>query len=111
VSSSELGVPEALLPRLHELAERLGRPAQQLVREALERYLEELEADEAPEPGFDEVVFGEGESALTFGAEQFRQLPLRRQVHLLLSKAPRFFRGGREIPRAQAMSLRGVAKG
>lgn len=110
MSQPELGVPASLLPRLHKVAERLARPVEELVEEALTHYLDEREAAEPSEPGFDEVVFGDGEDVLKFSAADFRQLPLRRQVHLLLSKAPHFFRDGREIPREQAMSLAGTAK-
>lgn len=108
--SAELVVSSAHASRLHELAERLGRPAEALLSEALDRYLDEHKVEPTSESGFDEVVFGDGDGALRFSAEEFRALPLRRQVHLLLTKPLHFYRGGREIPREQAMSLRGVAK-
>jgi hypothetical protein len=57
------------------------------------------------EPTFDEVVFaasgGEGEQR--YGFQEFRALPLRRRVHLLLSKLPKFYLSGVEISRAEAM--------
>ena len=61
------------------------------------------------EPTFDEVVFGEGEgdNEQRYGFHEFRQLPLRRRVHLLLSKMPKFYLGGAEIPRAEAMRFTG----
>ena len=108
--SSELAVPASYLPRLTELAARLGRPVESLVVEALDRLLEDHAGDDSEEPGFDEVVFGAGEGAQTFSAAAFRQLPLRRQVGLLMLKAPRFYRAGKEIPREQAMSLASKAK-
>jgi hypothetical protein len=107
MSDAALTVSTSHASRLTELAERLDRPAQELLGEALDRYLDEHAPSDAPAPGFDEVVFGEGEDSLKFGADEFRALPLRRQVHLLLSKAPHFYRGGEEIPREQAMSLGG----
>ena len=110
MSTPPLGIPESLLPRLHKAAERLGRPVEELVHEALSGYLDEREADEAPKPGFDEVVFGDGDSTQKFGATEFRQLPLRHQVKLLMGKPVHFFREGSEIPREQAMSLAGFAK-
>jgi hypothetical protein len=61
------------------------------------------------EPTFDEVVFaaggGEGEQRYPF--HEFRALPLRRRVHLLLSKLPKFYLCGVEIPRAEAMRFNG----
>ena len=89
---------------------RLGRPAQELLGEALDRYLDEHGPEVVPESGFDEVVFGEGDDTHRFGAAEFRQLPLRRQVSLLMGKPVYFYRNGRQIPREQAMSLRGIAK-
>lgn len=59
------------------------------------------------EPTFDEVVFGEGEAEQRFGFREFRDLPLRRRVHLLLSKLPRFYLAGAEIPRTEAMRFTG----
>ncbi|PRP92633.1 hypothetical protein ENSA5_48150 [Enhygromyxa salina] len=117
MSTPKPGVPASLLPRLSKVAERLGRPVEELIEQALTRYIEEheheheheRERDAAPGPGFDEVVFGEGDSAQKFGAAEFRQLPLRRQVKLLMGKPVHFFREGREIPREQAMSLAGIA--
>lgn len=110
--SAELVVSSAQASRVHELAERLGRPAQVLLSEALDRYLDEhkVEPESPAESGFDEVVFGDGDGAMRFSAEEFRALPLRRQVHLLLTKPLHFYRGGREIPREQAMSLHGIAR-
>ncbi len=104
-------VPSSLQSRLQKLADRLGRPVESLVEEALGRYLEEHEADvePEPEPGFDEVVFGQGDAAQTFTATDFRALPLRRQVRMLMMQTPRFFRGGEEIPREQALSLAGAS--
>jgi hypothetical protein len=58
-------------------------------------------------PTFDEVVFGEGDAEQRFGFDEFRELPLRRRVHLLLSKLPKFYLAGAEIPRAQAMRFNG----
>lgn len=58
-------------------------------------------------PTFDEVVFGEGEAEQRFGFVEFRDLPLRRRVHLLLSKLPKFYLAGAEIPRSQAMRFTG----
>lgn len=55
------------------------------------------------EATFDLVVFGSGDAEQRFAFEEFRALPLRQRVHLLLSKPPRFFLAGREIPRSQAM--------
>lgn len=110
MSTAPLGVPASLIPRLNKVAERLGRPVEELIHEALTGYLDEREPSEAPQPGFDDVVFGEGESAQKFGAAQFRQLPLRQQVQLLMGKPVHFFRDGHEIPREQAMSLGGIAK-
>jgi hypothetical protein len=60
------------------------------------------------EPTFDEVVFsagGEGEQR--YGFQEFRSLPLRRRVHLLLSKPPKFYLAGAEIPRSEAMRFTG----
>jgi hypothetical protein len=61
------------------------------------------------EPTFDEVVFaasgGEGEQR--YGFHEFRSLPLRRRVHLLLSKLPKFYLAGAEIPRTEAMRFTG----
>lgn len=59
------------------------------------------------EPTFDEVVFGEGESEQRYGFHEFRELPLRRRVHLLLSKPPRFYLDGVQISRTQAMRFQG----
>jgi hypothetical protein len=59
------------------------------------------------EPTFDEVVFGEGESEQRYGFREFRELPLRRRVHLLLSKPPRFYLGGVQISRTEAMRFQG----
>ena len=56
---------------------------------------------------FDEVVFGEGESEQRFDFQHFRRLPLRRRVHLLLSKVPKFYLGGVEISRSEAMRFEG----
>ena len=58
-------------------------------------------------PTFDEVVFGEGESEQRYDFHSFRRLPLRRRVHLLLSKVPKFYLGGVEIPRSEAMRFEG----
>lgn len=55
------------------------------------------------EPTFEFVTFGTGEAELRFSFAEFRQLPLRQRVHLLLSKPPRFYMAGQEIPRSQAM--------
>lgn len=55
------------------------------------------------EPTFDVVVFGAGDAEQRFAFDEFRALPLRQRVHLLLSKPPRFYLQGREIPRTQAM--------
>jgi hypothetical protein len=109
MSAPELVVPASHASRLHALAERLGRPAQELLGEALDRYLDEHGPEVVPESGFDEVVFGESDD-MRFGAAEFRQLPLRRQVSLLMSKPVYFYRNGQQIPREQAMSLRGIAK-
>ena len=102
-------VPASLQPRLQKLAERLGRPVESLLEEAIGAYLEEHEEPEEPETGFDEVVFGAGETAQTFSAAEFRALPLRRQVRMLMIQTPHFFRGGEEIPREQALSLSGAS--
>jgi predicted DNA-binding protein len=110
MSATELVVPASHASRLFALAERLGRPAQELLGEALDHYLDEHGSEAAPETGFDEVVFGEGDDAQRFSAAEFRQFPLRRQVRLLMSKPVYFYRKGRQIPREQAMSLRGIAK-
>lgn len=61
------------------------------------------------EPTFDEVVFAEGdpESEQKYGFHEFRALPLRRRVHLLLSKVPKFYLAGAEIPRNEAMRFSG----
>jgi hypothetical protein len=59
------------------------------------------------QPTFDEVVFGDGEAEQRYGFDEFRELPLRRRVHLLLSKPPRFYLGGEQIPRTQAMRFQG----
>jgi len=59
------------------------------------------------QPTFDEVVFGEGEDEQRYSFFEFRDLPLRRRVHLLLSKPPRFFLGGVQISRTQAMRFQG----
>jgi hypothetical protein len=57
---------------------------------------------------FDEVVFGEGEdSEQRYGFQEFRELPLRRRVHLLLSRMPKFYLAGAEISRAEAMRFQG----
>jgi hypothetical protein len=58
-------------------------------------------------PPFDEVVFGEGEQEQRFGFQEFRQLPLRDRVHLLLSKPPRFYLDGVQISRTEAMRFQG----
>ncbi|WP_106089353.1 hypothetical protein [Enhygromyxa salina] len=58
-------------------------------------------------PTFDEVVFGDGEGEQRFSFDEFRELPLRRRVQLLLSKLPKFYLGGAEIPRAEAMRFNG----
>jgi hypothetical protein len=58
-------------------------------------------------PTFDEVVFGEGEQEQRYGFHEFRDLPLRRRVHLLLSKPPKFFLNGVQISRTQAMRFQG----
>lgn len=97
-------VPASLLPRLQKVADRLGRPVESLVEEALGRFLDEHEEAE-PEAGFDKVVFGSGDAAQTFAAADFRALPLRRQVRMLMIQTPHFFRKGVEIPREQALSL------
>ncbi len=55
------------------------------------------------EATFDLIVFGSGEKEQRFSFAEFRDLPLRRRVHLLLSSSPRFFLNGEEISRAQAM--------
>ena len=83
MTHSDLAVPGDLVPRLTKLAEGRGRPVEALVEDILRSYLDEHE-EQQPEPGFDEVVFGEGEEGLRFGVTEFRQLPLRRQVHLLI---------------------------
>lgn len=61
------------------------------------------------QPTFDEVVFSasgdEGEQRYDF--QEFRSLPLRRRVHLLLSKLPKFYLDGAEIPRSEAMRFTG----
>lgn len=111
MSTAALGVPASLVPRLNEAAERLGRPVAELVEEALSRYLEEIEPEEDPVPGFDQVIFGEGEAKFEFSAEEFRELPMRRQVRLLMGRPSHFYREGREVPREQAMSLGGLTKG
>lgn len=60
------------------------------------------------EPTFDEVVFGAGEaSEQRYSFQEFRSLPLRRRVHLLLSKMPKFYLAGAEIPRSEAMRFNG----
>ncbi len=59
------------------------------------------------EPTFDEVVFGEGETEQRYNFHEFRELPLRRRVHLLLSKPPRFYRDGAQISRTEAMRFQG----
>lgn len=59
------------------------------------------------EPTFEFVTFGSGEAEQRFSFAEFRQLPLRQRVHLLLSKPPRFYLGGQEIPRSQAMRFNG----
>ena len=59
------------------------------------------------EATFDEVVFGEGEDAQRFDFHGFRRLPLRRRVHLLLSKMPKFYLDGAEISRSEAMRFQG----
>ena len=58
-------------------------------------------------PTFDEVVFGEGDEVQRLSFDEFRGLPLRRRVHLLLSKVPHFFLDGAEIPRVEAMRFNG----
>jgi hypothetical protein len=58
-------------------------------------------------PSFDVVVFGSGADEQRFSFDEFRALPLRQRVHLLLSKPPRFFLAELEIPRAQAMRFHG----
>jgi len=61
----------------------------------------------APEqPTFHEVVFGEGESEQRYGFHEFRALPLRHRVHLLLSKPPQFYLDGEKISRTQAMRFK-----
>lgn len=53
---------------------------------------------------FDEVVFHEGTAEeVRFRFHEFRELPLRRRVHLLLATMPKFYRDGVEIPRTEAM--------
>jgi hypothetical protein len=59
------------------------------------------------QPTFDEVVFGEGEQQLRYDFQGFRALPLRQRVHLLLSKVPKFYLAGVEIPRTEAMRFNG----
>jgi hypothetical protein len=61
------------------------------------------------EPTFDEVVFAEGDvdAEQRYGFHEFRALPLRRRVHLLLSKVPKFYLAGAEIPRTEAMRFSG----
>jgi hypothetical protein len=61
------------------------------------------------EPTFDEVVFSAsgGEAEQRYGFHEFRSLPLRRRVHLLLSKLPKFYLAGAEIPRSEAMRFTG----
>ncbi|HVI00425.1 MAG TPA: hypothetical protein VM869_17025 [Enhygromyxa sp.] len=59
------------------------------------------------QPTFDEVVFGEGEEQQRYGFHEFRELPLRRRVQLLLSKPPRFFLNGVQISRTDAMRFQG----
>ena len=59
------------------------------------------------EPSFDVVEFGDGDEAERYGYSEFRRLPLRQRVHLLLSKPPRFYLQGKEIPRVQAMRFQG----
>ena len=59
------------------------------------------------QPTFDVVVFGSGEAEQRYSYDEFRELPLRHRVHLLLSKPPHFFVAGQEIPRLQAMRFQG----
>jgi hypothetical protein len=59
------------------------------------------------QPTFDEVVFGDGETQQCYGFEEFRDLPLRQRVHLLLSKRPRFYREGEQISSIEAMRFQG----
>jgi hypothetical protein len=59
------------------------------------------------QPTFDAVVFGDGPNRRELGFQAFRQLPLRERVQLLLAHPARFFRGGVEIPRADAMRYQG----
>ena len=54
---------------------------------------------------FDEVVFGEGDNKISYSFEQFRAMPLRHRVKLLLGQVPRFYLNNIEIPRTQAMRL------
>lgn len=58
------------------------------------------------EPTFETVVFGSGEAQQRYSFSEFRDLPLRHRVHLLLSSPPRFYVADQEIPRAQAMRFR-----
>ena len=56
------------------------------------------------EATFDEVVFHEGgDEECRYGFHEFRKLPLRRRVYLLLSTMPKFYLDGAEIPRSEAM--------
>jgi hypothetical protein len=59
------------------------------------------------QPTFDEVVFGAGEDEQRYSFKDFRELPLRRRVHLLLSKPPRFYLNGVQISRTEAMRFQG----
>jgi hypothetical protein len=58
------------------------------------------------EQTFEYVVFGSGEAQQRYSFAEFRELPLRHRVHLLLSSPPRFYAGDREVPRSQAMCFR-----
>jgi hypothetical protein len=55
------------------------------------------------EQTFEYVVFGSGDNEQRYSFSEFRELPLRRRVHLLLSSPPRFYVAGLEVPRSQAM--------
>lgn len=56
---------------------------------------------------FDYVIFQDGEDELRYDFEDFRELPLRQRVHLLLTRPPRFYRDEVEISRVEAMRFQG----
>jgi hypothetical protein len=58
------------------------------------------------EQTFDFVVFGSGDGQKRYSFTEFRELPLRHRVHLLLSSPPRFYVADQEVPRSQAMRFR-----